>query len=712
VARRKQKNTSGEQAAGGLRVPSAFAAAFFLLWVAVLWHFYRKHNVRLDPAVWADFFLLVPDALGRFPGPLAAKLAWLAAFWATAAGLGAGTLSIALFCLGLARFTPGLLKACFIAAFAAALLAAPWWLRSLAGEPGDYGPRGYGMGGRPLGGWALAALALLGCAALMSLLGTLPPEIFYDSLVYHLALPKLYLLRGRIVPTVHNIYSGLPLGVQMLYGLSLSLSDDRLAALLHASFGLWAAASVYVIGRRHFSSEAGAFAAFAFTLCPIALYAGWNCGVDLASAFYCALSLLALLKSLDRDEPGEALRWAACSGLLAGFAAGTKYNVLPVALILVLLHAWHSRRLGRPLKGSAAMACAAALAFSPWIVKNMLFFGNPVYPFLTGTLGGGQNISDWRGFLEASSSRGLRETFSSWAAFQDLLLQPWICCVGDWPLGDWPGPVFILLIPLAFFMRLESVSEKVAAQTAAAGYLAWALASRLVRYVLPSLPALALCVALVIRRGTLPRWLRHAAWAAALYAGLFDFQAAYNQGAAIGEWRYSRGRISAADYLNAERVTYGLPYYTAAQFINRELPKDARVLVLGESRTFYIERDVVASTVFDNNPFWLAARDSKTPEELLAKVQAMGITHVFLNAEQLVYRAQSAAVMPRDVVGGPVFRVFWGKYLRQLFEDRKGAGGYRRWLTVYEVRSSPNPPDQIPVNPAFSALSYLEKGGQ
>jgi hypothetical protein len=357
------------------------------------------------------------------------------------------------------------------------------------------------------------------------------------------------------------------------------------------------------------------------------------------------------------------------------------------------------------------MACAAALAFCPWIIKNLLFFGNPLYPFLTGIFGGGQNISDWGGFLDASSSRNLRETFSSWAGLKDFLLQPWTCSVGDWPLGDWPGPVLILLLPLALFLRFESVPERALAGTAAAGYFAWALASRLVRYALPSFPALALCAALVVRRGALGPWLRRGAWAAAIYAGLFNFQAAYNQGAVIGEWSYLRGRISMEAYLDAERVTYGLPYYTAAQFINRELPRDARVLVLGESRTFYIERDVIASTVFDYNPFWLAARDSKTPEELLSRVRAMGITHVFLSVEQLLYRANSAGVMPRDVVRSPVFRAFWGKYLRRLFEDRKEVDNHKRWLAVYEVRDAPNPPAEAPVNPAVSALNFLDKSG-
>ncbi|MBU0606556.1 MAG: AMP-binding protein, partial [Armatimonadetes bacterium] len=51
-------------------------------------------------------------------------------------------------------------------------------------------------------------------------------------LVYHLALPKLFLLRGEIMATPGNVFSGTPLGLQSLYGLALALSGEGLAARL------------------------------------------------------------------------------------------------------------------------------------------------------------------------------------------------------------------------------------------------------------------------------------------------------------------------------------------------------------------------------------------------------------------------------------------------------------------------------------------------
>lgn len=716
---KKRKDKTPETPA--LRLPGFAVGLLFLAWTALLWWMYRQKNVRFDPAIWEEFFALLPAALSRFGGGLLPRLGWLAAFWTLAsalgafllrflklkatrlealtlaAGLGAGLLPILLFALGLAVFTPTVLKAGFAVCALAAVLSAPWWWKTLPAEPLEVQGR--------VGPWGWGALFFCACALLMNLVSALTPEVFYDSLVYHLALPELWLQRGRIGPVPHNIYSGLPLGPQTLYGLMLALFDDRLASLLHASFGVWTGLSAWLIGRRWLGEEAGVFAAFAWYLCPAALYASWGCGVDLASSFLCALALLAMLRGLEEEEGG---RWALCSGLLCGFAAGTKYNVLPVAALLVLLYGWRSRSLSRTL----LMAGAAAAAFLPWMLKNLLFFKNPLYPFLTGLFPGKELIADWAAFLDASGSRNLGATLSNWAGWKELLLQPWSTSTGDWPLGDWPGPVFILLLPLLLFVRLKTAPEKVIFAGAAGGFLLWGLASRLVRYLLPSFPMLALCAALPIRRGVLPNWARALAWAAALYAGMFDFEAAFNQGIGIGQWAYLRGEVSKADYLKSQRVTYGLPYYSAAEFMNRELPKDAKVLVLGESRTYYIERDCVAATVFDYNPFWLAVRESKDAEELLGKVRALGITHVFLSTRQLLYREYARNVFPREEARSPAFQVFWGKYLRREFEERADGGGEPRWLTVYSVKSEPNSPAEAAPNPVVTVLKFLESRGK
>jgi hypothetical protein len=685
-------------------LPRPVTVVLILAWLGLLaWGYHQ--NLVLRPGMLAAAGGMLAQALPHIAPALAARLPWLAGLWLlaaavgmlwvrglklslgraetllVAAGLGFGTLALLLLGLGLAGlFSPGVLKAVFLVGIAAALAGAHWWWTRL--------PRGEPTPRERLGPWEGALLCLLVLGLAFQLCGTMTPEIFYDSLVYHLALPKLYLLHGRVAVLPHNIFSGTPQSVQLLYGLCLSVSDEKLASLLHLSFGIAAAAAAYLIGRRLVSRAAGLLAAAAFFLCPAVLYAGWGCGVDLAAAFLCAAALAVMLAD---GHP-------AAAGLLLGFASGVKYNVLPLAAMLWLVYAGRALRQDRPWRGSLVMAACAAAAFAPWPAKNWALLGNPLYPYLRGIFGDPGWIADWTAFAADVGRPSL-----GWG----LLAQPWTTSVGTWPLGDWPGPVFLITVPWLVLLRPQRPGLKMVLAAAVGGYLAWTLSTRWVRYMLPMLPLLALCAALAVESGAWPRWLRRLGWLAFLYGGLFALQAAFGQGGWAGQWQAVTGQVSREEYLKTQRPTYPLPYYAAAEFINRALPKDAKVLVLGESRTYYIERDCVAATVFDRHPFWLAAAQARDGADLLARVRAMGATHVFLSAQQLIFRRDAAGILPRAAARRPAVREFWARHLKPLFEERQDSGPNPRWLAVYEVTERPNAPERPTADPVSAVLAAL-----
>jgi hypothetical protein len=65
--------------------------------------------------------------------------------------------------------------------------------------------------------WTKAAIACLVLAGLLILVNDLSPEIFFDSLHYHLALPNLYLVNHRVYNEPNFELSGLVMNVQMLW---------------------------------------------------------------------------------------------------------------------------------------------------------------------------------------------------------------------------------------------------------------------------------------------------------------------------------------------------------------------------------------------------------------------------------------------------------------------------------------------------------------
>jgi hypothetical protein len=403
------------------------------------------------------------------------------------------------------------------------------------------------------------------------------------------------------------------------------------------------------------------------------------------------------------------------TGVLIGFAFGTKFNVIPVGGAFVLAHYFFSRRAGRRHRETLWLFCAASAVFLPWLVKNAFFYGNPLYPFLFDKIGW-SSPAHWQAFLGAAGGRDWAETFSNWEQLRLFLLHPWLMSTGSWPLGDWPGPAFITLTPWVFFvgwgLRRDSADIPrpwtALALLALAGYAAWAGASKLVRYLLPVLPLIAAATALAVDRGGFPKYLRRAGWALALFSAAFNFQAAFRQGWGIGQWHVLRGKMSRFQYLTEQRVTYGLPYYAAMDWIDRNLPHDAKVLFLGESRAFYCERDFVAATIYDYNPFWVAAQKAQTAKALRQWLDDEGITHIFLSARQLHFRYDSPAVLPRDTVLRPQFMEFWATFTELLWEERKDGGENPRWLGVYSLRGEPkSDPKTFTHNPARFVLEVL-----
>jgi hypothetical protein len=70
-------------------------------------------------------------------------------------------------------------------------------------------------------------------------------------------------------------------------------------------------------------------------------------------------------------------------------------------------------------------------------------------------------------------------------------------------------------------------------------------------------------------------------------------------------------------------------------WMNENLPSDAKVLYVGESRVYYAKQPVVWSTAFDQHPLTAMSNEAKTTEEFLGELRAKGVTHVYMNFAEL-----------------------------------------------------------------------------
>ncbi|HNW45636.1 MAG TPA: hypothetical protein PKI19_14135, partial [Elusimicrobiales bacterium] len=492
-----------------------------------------------------------------------------------------------------------------------------------------------------------------------------------------------------------NLHSASPLLIQMLYAAALLISDDTLAKLMHFATGVFLCGTLFAMGRRYVSATAGLLACVVFASIPMA---GMNLsatGVEIGSAWFTVLAAYALLLFSAREggEPVVFDRTLLLAGIFGGFAAGTKYPALftVVAGMAVLLF---SRRPGPGSIWPAArralfFGTAAGLVFSPWMLKNLFFHGNPLYPYF-GKLFGGQQIEAFKwGLLNSDCySRDMGAVFSSFDAFRHFIFHPWYLTMSGAGNADFLGPFILLCLPLPFLFRPKTPALRQLTLFVAIMWGLWSVSTSMPRYLLPALALASVLFAALISglSSRVLKWTLQCILAAvALYSAQWLNKVTESQDG----WRPVFGLQDKGAYLSVQHATYPSPYYSAMEYINSTLPSDSRVLFVGESRGFYCRRKFVATSVYDENPLMIYARESATPQELQAKIKAAGITHVFLNLAEAIRLAGTYRLFRWDERSLRVFNAWWAAYAEPVWQDvHSDSQAEYRLLFVYKIAAA------------------------
>ena len=231
-------------------------------------------------------------------------------------------------------------------------------------------------------GSALGALAFLVCSIII--LSSVPP-VSKDELVHHLALPKLYLKHGGMYEIPFMPFSYYPMNLQLLYMIPLYFGNDIVPKLIHFAFAVLTAWLIFAYLRSRTTTLYGLFGALLFLSIPVIVKLSTTAYVDLGVVFFTTASLLLLFKWADK---GFKLKYLVASALSCGLAIGTKYSALVsfflVTLAVPFIYARFTPRTEVSLLHSVRFTLlfffVAALAFSPWMIRNYSWTKNPVHP--------------------------------------------------------------------------------------------------------------------------------------------------------------------------------------------------------------------------------------------------------------------------------------------------------------------------------------------
>ena len=478
-------------------------------------------------------------------------------------------------------------------------------------------PQGGRFDARGWAGLGLLAGPFLGLMAL----GAMLPTVDFDAIEYHLQGPKEYFQAGRIAFLPHNVYTSMPFSVEMLHLLGMEVLGDwwsgALAGqLLVASHAAAAAAMIALAARRVASPRAAWFAAVVYLSTPWVYRLGVLPYVEGPLCFYHAALVWAALRAWDEPDPKRRRAFWAATGLLAGGAMACKYPALISAVVpfgLVALADSVRRRSPAPL---LAYSAGWAVVTAPWLAKNVVDTGNPVYPLAYKVFGGRY----WDAAMEAKwtspNAHGTKPV--TWPLLRASLVD----VAGR---SDWQSPLYAALAPLAFLRR---GSRRFAARLGAyAAYLFltwWLLTHRLDRFWLPILPVLALLAGLGADASRRLAW---SAWIGAVLALAYVSNLAYSSTALTGlnEWT---GDLAELRRSVPERLNPPLAK------VDAELPPDAKLLLVGQAAVFHVNHPIAYNTVFDDETFETLAK-GRTPGQVGDALKRLGVTHVYVDWHEI-----------------------------------------------------------------------------
>lgn len=298
-----------------------------------------------------------------------------------------------------------------------------------------------------LNGWTwvtlLLALAGLGLA-LGDLAEALAPPGDGDSLAYHFALPKQFLMQGHLFFTPRAIDGAVPLLFQMTYMIALGLGGEHALTLWCGLTGWSLFLTAWTLVRPYLNRERALLLALILQGLPAVLYGAGSGQVETRLA---ALALVALPAACQAAGKGHA-RWAALAGLAAGFSVAAKYpGLLMVGAAGLIVLLGQNR-----IKSVFAFGLAATVAGSGWFLWNWFQTGDPMFPMLYGLVPYQSGIV-WNDQLAKTAADLIAFEKPMPKTLWTMLTYPFAATFDGLPLWESGrtglGPVPVLLIPFA-----------------------------------------------------------------------------------------------------------------------------------------------------------------------------------------------------------------------------------------------------------------------
>ena len=486
------------------------------------------------------------------------------------------------------------------------------------------------------------------------------PPISRDTLIHHLAIPNLWLQHGGYYEISWADYSYYPMYINLLYTICLYFKNDIIPKFIHLAFGFGTGWLIYLYLKERFDRNWSLLGMVIFITTPVVVWLSTSAYIDLGMTFFTTGSVLAFIKW--RDSEYRQFKWLLISSFCMGIAIGSKYNGLIawliLNLILMLSYAKDTQRQIATLQYGIMFFMITAIAASPWYLKNYFQTGNPFYPLFNSFFQSLQHQPVQEIIRHQAGEKigqlsffKMRQVMYGETLWETLLIPIRMFFQGeDNSYRYFQGilnPILIVFSPFILFDRKYKRDKFLFAFfTILFIFMAYFLTEKQVRYILPVIPFLSILAVMGIKdltdklkAKTFLFFLRfhvtiRSISRIVLFVGVsillaYNFFYLKDRINIIKPFPYIFGQESRENFLKRH-----LLHYNAVQYINANLPDDARVftMFLGR-RGYYLTKAYKNEPSFGRNTLKHMANRSDSEETFREYVTSLEVTHILMRTD-------------------------------------------------------------------------------
>lgn len=449
------------------------------------------------------------------------------------------------------------------------------------------------------------------------------PPTFYDSMMYHLAIPNYYQLNDGIISWNTNFNSNLPLNIEMLFLFSLLGKTVLIPKLISLISGIFIILLMSFWAKDKTSKFIYFIPLLLFYTIPQFGFLSSSSKTDITGMLFVFAALRVFFYYL-KDYKKQYL---ILSGIFWGLSIGSKYifgfYIIGFFISIFLIK---SIKFKKKIISIVIISLIVIILMTPWFIKNTIITGNPLYPYLnsffhsdTWTKAQGKSFS-------TGIQRGERHTFLKYIYYPlELFLRPY-----SYGITAVYGVFFLFFFPFVFFSEKKN-HIKILKYSGFFSFILIMPFALVPRYFLMSFLLLTIPIASGV--SNILRKQKHIKkYLIIIIALLISFNLIMQislQEKIFQGFSYLKFKIKSND--KNLKYLYTLPYYRPIEFLNKNLSDKEKVLFLGEDRSFYLEKNFYLSSFNDRNELIELIKHENSIIEVLNKLKKNNFTHIIFS---------------------------------------------------------------------------------